>query len=461
MDTRKNAILFRSSALLLISLPAILHSQTIQAPALPGAPAISARDRVYTADQTSNTISVINPISNTLLGTLALGNARPDDLLAPNYNRQIDVHGLGFSRDGSLLCVVSVTSNALTLVETATNKIRGTVYLGRAPHECFPTPDGKQIWVAVRGQDYVSVVDTDKLQEIDRIQTADGASKVVFRPDGQVAFVDHTRAAELDVIDVGSRKVIRRVTALDEKFTSDMMVSPDGLELWLPHKMSGKLTILDAQNFNVLGVIETGPGTNHPNFVTKPEGKFAYLTVGGLDQVKVYERNGGNPRLITVIPTGPGPHGIWPSPDNTRVYVALENGDAVQVIDTRLLRVIDTIRIGQSPQALVYVANAVPDGEGTNDLGNQNVGLRIDSTRYRVDSGTVTIVVRELVGVDSVEVEGEGLQKNHDYKVFAIRENGSRQLIADFRTDEKGKGNITAQLKFFAVGLSAVHVKST
>jgi hypothetical protein len=32
-----------------------------QAPALPGAQPISANDRVYTADQDSNTVSVINP----------------------------------------------------------------------------------------------------------------------------------------------------------------------------------------------------------------------------------------------------------------------------------------------------------------------------------------------------------------------------------------------------------------
>ena len=175
-------------------------------------------------------------------GTDTEGRTQPMTRSKDRRSYEIDVHGLGFSPDGSLLCVISVTSNALTVVETATNKVRGTAYLGRAPHEAFFTPDGKQIWVAVRGQDYVSVVDADKLQEIDRIQTADGASKVVFRPDGQIAFVHHTRTAELDVIDVRSRKVMRRVTGLVDKFTSDMAVSPDGLELWLPHKMAGKLT---------------------------------------------------------------------------------------------------------------------------------------------------------------------------------------------------------------------------
>ena len=81
-----------------------------QAPALPGAQPISANDRVYTADQDSNTVSVINPKTNKVLGTIALGNPRMDvdaDVLGAMYNEEIDVHGLGFSRDGRYLDVVT------------------------------------------------------------------------------------------------------------------------------------------------------------------------------------------------------------------------------------------------------------------------------------------------------------------------------------------------------------------
>jgi YVTN family beta-propeller protein len=35
---------------------------------------VSERDRVYTGDQTSNTVSVINPASNKLLGVIRLGD---------------------------------------------------------------------------------------------------------------------------------------------------------------------------------------------------------------------------------------------------------------------------------------------------------------------------------------------------------------------------------------------------
>ena len=54
------------------------------------------------------------------------------------------------------------------------------------------------------------------------------------------------------------------------------------------------------------------------------------------------------------------PQGIWPSGDGTRVYVGIENGDAVTAVDTATNRVMDTIPNGQAAQALVYVPAAAP-----------------------------------------------------------------------------------------------------
>ena len=59
-------------------------------------------DRVYTGDQVTNTVSVINPVTNTLLGQIKLGNVRPD-VLSPIYKGEINVHGLGFSPDHKTL----------------------------------------------------------------------------------------------------------------------------------------------------------------------------------------------------------------------------------------------------------------------------------------------------------------------------------------------------------------------
>ena len=53
-----------------------------------------------------------------------------------------------------------------------------------------------------------------------------------------------------------------------------------------------------------------------------------------------------------------------PAGDGRRVYVGLENGDAVQAIDTITNQVIASIPVGQLPAALVYVPNAAVIGDG-------------------------------------------------------------------------------------------------
>ena len=146
----------KALALLCLVLPVYAYAQ--QAPwGRPDIP-VSSHDRVYAADQTSNTVSVIDPSSNTLLGVIRLGDLVPG-ALSPLYKGQLLVHGLGYSPDSKTLAVVSVGSNAVTLIDTATNTVQGMVYVGRSPHEAFFTPDGSELWVTVRGENYVSVID--------------------------------------------------------------------------------------------------------------------------------------------------------------------------------------------------------------------------------------------------------------------------------------------------------------
>ena len=220
---------------------------------------------------------------------------------------------------------MSIGSNTLTLIDTATNKVLKNVYLGRAPHEAFFTPDGKEIYAAVRGEDYVSVLKADTLEEITRVHTNPGPGMILFRPDGKYAFVPSSFTPELCVIDTASREVVARVPQASP-FSPNLAVSADGKQVWFTLKDSGKTQIMDAAPpFAIIGTLATGPITNHVTCVDNAKGHFAYVTVGGTDEVKVYRREPPFEQ-VTTIPTGPLPHGIWGSPDGARVYIGLENG---------------------------------------------------------------------------------------------------------------------------------------
>jgi hypothetical protein len=79
-----------------------------QAPGAASAPdlPLSSHDRVYAAEQFSNTVSVTDPAANKLLGVIRLGDPQPGNF-SPLYKGQVLVHGMGFSPDHRTLAVVS------------------------------------------------------------------------------------------------------------------------------------------------------------------------------------------------------------------------------------------------------------------------------------------------------------------------------------------------------------------
>src|ERR1700739_3429308 len=129
----------------LVSVRYVLSGQAPAAASDPDIP-ISHQDRVYSAEQYSNTISVTDPVDNKLLGSIHLGNTSPSSL-SPLYTGQLLVHGMGFSPDRRTLAVVSIGSNSVTFIDTASNAVKHISYVGRSPHEAFFSPDGTEVWV--------------------------------------------------------------------------------------------------------------------------------------------------------------------------------------------------------------------------------------------------------------------------------------------------------------------------
>jgi YVTN family beta-propeller protein len=408
---------------------------------------ISSRDRVYTADQTSNTVSVIDPSTNSLLGVIKLGDPVPG-ALSPLYKGQLLVHGLGYSPDSKTLAVVSIGSNSVTLIDTATNKVKGTVYVGRSPHEAFFTPNGRELWVTVRGENYVSVIDPAEMKEVRRIEMANGPGMTIFGPDGRYAFVCSSFTPELTVVDTASHQVLKRLPQASP-FCPNIAVSPESDEVWITLKDVGKVQVFSAKPpFEQRALLETGPITNHVNFVNNRNGKFAYVSVGGTNQVKAYRR-GAVPKLIATIPVGNLPHGIWPSGDGSRIYVALENGSATAAIDTLSNKVIANIPIGQTSQALVYVPGAVPEGPGTENLAplgqaGNTARLHLESAEQSLPNAQASVAVNSLGLLDLIQIAAVGLAPSSQYQVYlAEREDapfGRLEPLAILRTNPDGAG---------------------
>jgi hypothetical protein len=192
----------------------------------------------------------------------------------------------------------------------------------------------------------------------------------------------------------------------------------------------------------VTGVIDTGFITNHLAFATVNGQVLAYVTVGGENVVKVYSTDAAQAQLLATIPTGALPHGIWSSDDSSRVYVGLENGDGMEVIDPAQNKVIAHVAGGQAPQ----VRSSFQRGRRRGWQAEPGAAGQCRTAQYppetRDGAGSQ--------GLRGVAQPGRGrcpggvalqLKPQTNYNVYL---SGQSTPVASFVTDAKGMSNGTA-----------------
>jgi len=411
---------------------------------------VSRHDRVYAAEQFSNTVSVTDPVDNKLLGVIRLGDPQPGNF-SPLYRGQVLVHGMGFSPDHRTLVVVSIGSNSVTFIDTATNAVKHTTYVGRSPHEAFFTPDGREVWVTVRGENYISVLDPNTFTETTRIITPAGPGMQIFSPDGKYGYICSSFNPETDVVTVADHKIVAKVAQVSP-FCPNIAASPDGRQVWFTLKDTGKTQVFDAKPpFEPLKTLDTGPITNHVNFARTAKGVFAYVTVGGTNEVKVFRTDDFT--QVATIPVGKLPHGVWPSGDGTRIYVGLENNDALIAIDTVTNQVVGTTPIGQAPQAIAYVPNAAPNPDDRENLQGLGIAGKVAQLGLAPKTGStygkaitsVSLFDQGLIQVLQASVIG--LEPKQKY-ILALAErpdgSGALQPLAAFMTNPAGSAIVNA-----------------
>lgn len=300
----------------------------------------------------------------------------------------------------------------------------------------------------MRGEDYVAVLDAASFQETAHIKLPNGPGMQIFSPDGRYGYVCSSFTPETDIITVADHRIVGKVTQASP-FCPNIAATPDGSQVWFTLKDTGKTQVFDARPpFTLLKTIDTGPISNHVNFVRNAKGSFAYVTVGGLNQVKVFRTD--NFEQVATIAVGNLPHGIWPSGDGTRVYVGLENADTLAAIDTLTNKVITIIPIGQAPQALVYVPGAVPTGDGMTNLQPLGIAGQVAHLALAARPGanpdtSVSLFDQGLVQILQAAVTG--LMPGHPY-VLALSDSrdGTDTLepLAAFITNPAGSAIVNA-----------------
>ncbi len=185
--------------------------------------------------------------------------------------------------------------------------------------------------------------------------------------------------------------------------------------------------------------------------------------MAALNLTKVYaQRDPDSPPtyITSITSSGIEPRGLWPSPDNSRMYIVNEHSDTVDFVDLSSMSIAKTVNVGQEGQALVYVANAVPTGNGTQNLGRQGLFEKpasnklVDVLDSHGSNGSALATVRPQNGLDMFQLIGRNLRLNTTYTAFAacLQCNGTKIPLVDFMATaptQAGCGSAPQVLAFF------------
>jgi YVTN family beta-propeller protein len=310
--------------------------------------------------------------------------------------------------------VPNLRSNEVYVIDPATAKVVDKFKVGRSPQHVVPSWDLKTLWVAnnAEGRTDGSLTPIDPVTgKPGKALPVDDPYNMYFTPDGKSAIVVAEAKKRLDFRDPHTMQMQYSIDVPKCGGVNHADFSADGRYAIFTCEFDGTVAKIDLADRKVLGYLKLQmpqtrfkEGSTVDNPLTEictaqkgmpqdirisPDGKRFYIADMHADVI-----DGDAFKQLGFIPTGLGAHGLYPSRDGTRLYVANRSTHkihgkgkgpgSVSVIDFATGKM---------------VANWPIPGGGSPDMGNVSadgkwlwLAGRYDDEVYRIDTsnGAVT-----------------------------------------------------------------------
>ena len=288
--------------------------------------------------------------------------------------------------------VPNIKSQDVYVIDPGTLRVVNHYGVGRGPQHIVPSWDLKTLWVTgsaesrtIRGS--LAAIDP-RTGKVARNLPMEDAYNMYFTPDGASAIVVAESRRRLEFRDPQTMTLQGAITIPACVGLNHADFAADGRTAIFTCEFSGSLARIDVANRKLLGLLRLKGGGMPQDIRISPDGTLFYVANMMTDGVSLIDAD--RFEEVGFIPTGRGTHGLCPSRDGKKLYVANRgthiaggppNGPgSVSVIDFTTHK--------------VTAAWSIPGG-GSPDMGNVSadgrflwLSGRFDGVVYRIDTAS-------------------------------------------------------------------------
>lgn len=307
--------------------------------------ASKARSLVYVPNTKSNSVSVIDPATHTVIRTFRTG--RLPQHVVPSW-------------DMTTLWVTNDEGDSLTRVDPVTGMDGARVPVDD-PYNMYFTPDGTQAVVMAEALHRFDFRDASTMKLVESVPVkCGGLDHMDYTMDRRFGIATCEFSGQLVKIDIAARKVVGYLTLSRPAMPQDIRLAADGRVMFVADMMADGVRVIDPESFTEVGFVKMGKGTH--GIVVSRDGQTFYVSNRGWNTTAGGRRGPGSisvldTRTRTVRATWPIPGGGSPdmgglSADGKELWLSGRYDDEVYAIDTTTGALNARIKVGAQPHGL-------------------------------------------------------------------------------------------------------------
>jgi YVTN family beta-propeller protein len=327
--------------------PANLYSETRPDKLSPTA--AKALPRVYVPNLRSNNVYVIDPATLKVVDRFRVG-LNPQHIV-PSW----DLETLWVTNNAERR-----TNGSLTPIDPVTGKPGRSIAVDD-PYNMYFTPDGHSAIVVAEALKRLDFRDpqTMALQNSLAVPECGGINHADFSIDGRFVIFTCEFQGSLAKIDLVARKVLGYLKLSKGGMPQDVRVSPDGRTFFVADMKADGVFLIDGDPFKEAGFIKTGVGTH--GLYPSRDGTKLYVANRGSNRIHGKPHGKGSVSVVDfstrrIVATWPIPGGGSPdmgnvSADGKVLWLSGRYDDVVYAIDTAS-GAVKSIPVGKEPHGL-------------------------------------------------------------------------------------------------------------